>query len=83
MLVYEVQRLVFRNREDYLGTFETVGYIRRDYYSNNAARQMAESIRGIWRLVEGHGVDFRLVTWDHAHEEGDSVTSWAWRVRSW
>ena len=76
MIVYRIEILV---RE----AFVTIGYVRRDYYSNRAAIEMTATIPELWQQTIGHGINTHLVTWNDAHENGDSITSWTWRARTW
>jgi len=76
MIVYRIEILV---RE----AFVTIGYVRRDYYSNRAAIEMAETIPELWQQTINHGINTYLVIWNDAHENGDSITSWTWRIHRW
>lgn len=76
MIVYRIDILVGE-------TFVTVGYVRRDYYSNRAAIEMAETIPELWQQAVGHGISPHIEAWNDTHENGDSVTGWTWRAHRW
>jgi len=80
VIIYRVERLV---RDNGIGHFEVIGYVRRDYYNNHAAVEAAEAIPQLERLMRNHGIDTPCHIWDKTHELGDSITSWIWRVRTW